>query len=62
MRNARVFPLPVRAAPRTSLPFNDTGMLEACMSVISTKKHFLRPKLALSKGVGRDKGLAYRAW
>lgn len=43
MRNDRVFPLPVRAEPSTSLPFNEKGMLRACMSVILTKNAFLRP-------------------
>ena len=43
IRNARVFPLPVRAAPSTSLPFNDMGKLFAWISVISTNEAFLRP-------------------
>ena len=43
MRNASVFPLPVRAAPSTSLPLRDTGMLDAWISVILTKEHFFNP-------------------
>ena len=43
MRNEIVFPLPVRAAPSTSLPLRDTGMLDAWISVISTKDRFFSP-------------------
>ena len=43
MRNARVFPLPVRAAPRTSLPLREVGMLLDWISVMSTKCARLRP-------------------
>ena len=43
MRNARVFPLPVRAAPSTSFPFKETGKLFVCMSVMSTKKDRFKP-------------------
>ena len=42
-RKARVFPLPVLAAPSTSFICRDTGILDFWMSVIVVKKAFLRP-------------------
>jgi hypothetical protein len=52
IRKHKVLPLPVRAAPRISLPFSDTGRLLACTSAISTKKAFFRPGPAFEKRCG----------
>jgi len=43
IRKHNVLPLPVRAAPRTSVPFSETGKLFAWTSVISTKEAFFKP-------------------
>ena len=52
IRKHKVLPLPVRAAPRMSLPLSETGRLFACTSVISTKKAFFRPGSAFEKRSG----------
>ena len=49
IRKHKVLPLPVRAAPRISLPLSETGRLFACTSVISTKEAFFRPDYAFGK-------------
>jgi hypothetical protein len=46
---ASVFPLPVFAAPRISVPFNARGMALAWISVSSTKWEDLRPALVKSE-------------
>ena len=53
IRNARVFPLPVRAAPSTSFPLSDTGILWAWMSVMFTKNAFFKPRFVFSD-IGRS--------
>lgn len=48
MRKDNVLPLPVLAAPRTSLPFKASGRLFACMSVMVVNEAFLSPLRVLS--------------
>lgn len=55
MRNASVFPLPVCAAPRTSLPLSEMGTLRCWIGVMVVKKAFLRPGHCVSYHTRRSK-------
>jgi len=54
MRKASVLPLPVRAAASTSLPFKETGILVAWISVMLTKNDFLSPKCGIRHDQSRS--------
>ena len=47
--NAKVFPLPVFAAPRMSFPFNANGSAFRCMSVNVVKCAFFSPDIRTKK-------------
>ena len=60
MRNARVFPEPVRAAPRTSRPASRGGMVRACTSVICVYPSSAMPAMVFLDKPSESKVLSLR--